>query len=941
MSKKNFKNALFWIVFFPLFYTLSGYIVVPWWIKNALPDILEKRFHLHVSIEAARFNPFSFELHLERVSVNDASDKKAIVIEHAYGDYEPSYLLKKELFIRSLILDMPQINATIDSSGKLNLLELLSSFQTVDSPVESDTSSLSALMIEHFSIHQGMVHFSDERPKTPFEITLNPIDYTIHNFSLNKDDLSIHALKIALQNEEKITLESSATFEPMRFHGKLVMTRLPLSSLYAYTLPSIPARLHSGELSFTLPFSIDLSKSKPAIAVEHASSTLENIHFVDEHNKTIATFPNLNAEDINFDLNASSLSIAQLNLLKPSLDVHFEAQYTPNLVRLFTPPSSKEKTASSAWHVALSSLRIDDATIELTDDTLQSAPIKASTLFLEAKNLSNDPKKTILYELNSTIDDNASLKLQGSVIPQTSMIDARIDVNALSLKLFQPYLTPYTTLLVEKGALSVDATLKGTMNSPQPALTIDGFTKLSDLSLLDRTKTPLIAWEDLMLQEVHFSSFPHALTIKTIELLKPYVNLDIKKDKRTNFDGIIIPSTTTSTPVGEPLKLFLESMKLKEGRAHFKDASLPIPFATFIHQLNGNLSTLDTQNTRPSVLKLDGKVDKYGYAKIEGTLLPFDFKHRAELKLLFKNIDMPSLTPYSGKFIGYAIQKGKLSVDLAYKISQGIMDGSNKINLDSLTLGEKIESDEAVNLPLGLAIAILKDSKGQIDLDLPVNGDLNDPNFRYGSVIVKAFGNVIGGILSSPFKLLGSMLGIEAEQLKSIDFMAGDATLIASEEEKMQKYAQILEQRKALKLLITPSYNEDADTKFLKEQKLNARIETLLPKNSSHEDSYSKAIQTLYSQQFSEEAYRKLMKQYQEARLDKNAINDALLNKLKETITVGDDELKALARKRFETIAYSLKTTYHIAPQRIIEHDITPSEAVRETWIGCEVSVSN
>ena len=129
------------------------------------------------------------------------------------------------------------------------------------------------------------------------------------------------------------------------------------------------------------------------------------------------------------------------------------------------------------------------------------------------------------------------------------MIDARIEVNALSLKLFQPYLTPYTTLLVEKGALSVDATLKGTMNSPQPALTIDGFTKLSDLSLLDRTKTPLIAWEDLMLQEVHFSSFPHALTIKTIELLKPYVNLDIKKDKRTNFDGIIIPSTTTSTPL--------------------------------------------------------------------------------------------------------------------------------------------------------------------------------------------------------------------------------------------------------------------------------------------------------------------------------------------------------------------------------------------------------
>ena len=140
---------------------------------------------------------------------------------------------------------------------------------------------------------------------------------------------------------------------------------------------------------------------------------------------------------------------------------------------------------------------------------------------------------------------------------------------------------------------------------------------------------------------------------------------------------------------------------------------------------------------------------------------------------------MPSLTPYSGKFIGYAIQKGKLSMDLSYKIKQGLMEGDNKINLDSLTLGEKIESDEATSLPLGLAIAILKDSKGQIDLNLPVSGDSNDPEFRYGAIVWKAIGNLIGGIVTSPFSLIGSILGIETQSLQSIDFAAGASELIA------------------------------------------------------------------------------------------------------------------------------------------------------------------
>lgn len=302
---------------------------------------------------------------------------------------------------------------------------------------------------------------------------------------------------------------------------------------------------------------------------------------------------------------------------------------------------------------------------------------------------------------------------------------------------------------------------------------------------------------------------------------------------------------------------------------------------------------------------------------------------------------MPSLSPYTSKFIGYAIKEGKLSMDLNYKIKKGVMEGANKINLDSLILGEKIESKDATNLPLGLAIAILKDSRGQIDLDLPVSGDLNDPEFRYGSIVWKAIGNLIGSIATSPFKLLGSMLGIETENLKSIDFAAGESAFIASEEEKMEQYRQILDKRAELKLIITPSYNETLDTKALQEQNVTAQIEALIPKKSKEDDSYGKTIKKLFIQKYSDDAYSMLMKTYKEENLDLGTIHDALISKIAEGITIAPEALHALALNRFDTIFQTLTTKYQIAPARLIKNEPKASDAIREEWVGCSISVSN
>jgi hypothetical protein len=287
MLKKCFKNILFWLIFLPLLYTLSGFVILPWWARTQLPSLLKEKVGISVSIENVLFNPFTFELHLNNFALQDKAGNNAASLEHLYVNYEPSYLFKKEFFVKSLLLEKPFVDLKIDSKGSLSLLSLFPATpSTPENNATTDDSLVMPFTIEHIDIQNAKTNFTDERPSEPFKLEIGPMNYVVNNLSFHKDDLSIHALKIALQNEEKITVASSASIEPLKFYGELNITHLPLPSFWKYALPTIPAHLSEGDLSLRVPFLIDLSKEKPLVTLEKASASLENIRFVDTEKKT-------------------------------------------------------------------------------------------------------------------------------------------------------------------------------------------------------------------------------------------------------------------------------------------------------------------------------------------------------------------------------------------------------------------------------------------------------------------------------------------------------------------------------------------------------------------------------------------------------------------------------------------------------------------------------
>jgi len=330
---------------------------------------------------------------------------------------------------------------------------------------------------------------------------------------------------------------------------------------------------------------------------------------------------------------------------------------------------------------------------------------------------------------------------------------------------------------------------------------------------------------------------------------------------------------------------------------------------------------------------LDGKVDEYGSARIRGTLQPFQATDFTDIKLAFTNLDMSKLTPYSGEFAGRHIDAGKLSVDLGYKIQQQQLVGENKFVINKIKLGKKVESEGAADLPLDLAIAILEDSDGVIDLDLPISGSLDDPQFSYGSIVWKAFKNVLTKIVTAPFRALGNIFGSGAEEFDGIAFEAGVSELSPPELEKIAQVSNALSKRQGLSLGIVPSYQVEADTQAIKQatyrQQVSEEMGLVLaegqkpgPVDLGNEKAQD-AIDTLYNQLTKKGFFKRMVSKFEKP---EDGHYEKAQAALIESVEVTESDLKALAEARSAAIHAAI-LEQGITEDRLMIMDVKDVEA--------------
>lgn len=456
---------------------------------------------------------------------------------------------------------------------------------------------------------------------------------------------------------------------------------------------------------------------------------------------------------------------------------------------------------------------------------------------LKVQDASTDLKKPLAFEGGVGLKEGGQLLAKGKLIPASGAVDTELKLTRLALAPVQPLLSKYVKLKLADGAVNAQGWLRTGTGASQadPALRYNGSFEVAELSLNELDNDRFAHWTSVRADKLALSVKPNLLDVAELRVVEPSAILIIENDRSFNAQRLLVeqpaapaPASVSASavdaqaaaPNAEPFPIRVRRVRLQDAKLDFTDLSLRPQFGAKMYALNGVITGLSSRRDARSQIELDGRVDDYGLARVRGQLNPFVPADNTDLNVVFKNVDMVSASPYSMKFAGYKIAEGKISLDLQYKVRQGQLEGNNQVILDKLTLGERIDSPDALKLPLELALAILKDSNGRIDLGIPVSGNLNDPSFSYGAVVWKALGNVLTKVVTSPFRALGNLFGISGEKLETVEFDAGSDVLLPPEREKLKQVAQLLAKKPALKLAVPGLYSDTVDGAALRAQAL-------------------------------------------------------------------------------------------------------------------------
>jgi hypothetical protein len=498
-----------------------------------------------------------------------------------------------------------------------------------------------------------------------------------------------------------------------------------------------------------------------------------------------------------------------------------------------TAKETQPAPAASPWKVAVNALELGNLGLAFTDQR-QDPPlsIELQQVNARARNVGSDGANPMPVELSGRIRDSGQFHAAGRVNARTRATDLKVKLTGLTLLPLQPYVARHARVQIVSGLASADGRLRyGLRKAAGADLVFEGELGLDKL-IVEETEPaqPLLAIETLRAAQTRLTLGPNRLEIPDLRLDKLATRLIIAQDQSVNIAKLLRapppasdvgagkPAAKTAADAAEdPFPIVISRVRVDNSVLEFADYSLTPNFDTRMHELQGVITGISTSADTRARMELDARVDEFGSAQIRGIMNLFKPKVFTNMSLVFRNLEMTNLTPYAAKFAGYRIASGKLSMDLQYRIKNSALVGENKIVVDKLELGERVESPSALDLPLELAIAILKDDQGRIDIGLPVSGSLEDPQFSIAAVVWKAIGNLLGRIVTAPFRAIAGMFGggKNAEELGSIGFAPGAARLAPHERQKLQTVAEALSKRSELKLTIKPAYAPEADREAL------------------------------------------------------------------------------------------------------------------------------
>ncbi|WP_323000228.1 DUF748 domain-containing protein [Castellaniella sp.] len=550
----------------------------------------------------------------------------------------------------------------------------------------------------------------------------------------------------------------------------------------------------------------------------------------------------------------AQIRLDQLALAPFAAAVHRFAPITVQDGRL----SLEGKVDVAGSHIEAHEVKLALKQLAARDDSVKpGVNLSIGSLALEADRLALDAKPTRFSLQADGLQKHGTLALKGTLTTQPLLLKTSVDLAKFDAASLAPYIASSLNATVRSVSLGArgDAEFAPEHGSKAMQASWNGAVQVNDLDLQDRVnKAAFLNWKHLGLSNMRVSMAGQKLGLGLGDILLEdfYGNILLNSNARLNVMDILVDKgqaggsitqdtqtrrgstagagKSTAQPVArraaEP-DISINSVKLKRGRMTFNDHFVRPNYRAELSSIDGSLTAVSSAKPTPAKVSVAGRV--YGTApfSVSGTVQPFSRYLALDLKVSAKGVDLPRFTTYSSKYVGYAIQRGKLSVDLRYQIKDRALQASNKVLLNQLTFGKPSGSPDAIKLPVLLAVSLLKDSSGNIDINLPISGSLDDPQFSVGGIIVKVIMNTLAKAVTAPFKLLASAFGGGEDDLSRIEFAPGSAELDDTAKSSIATLVKALNDRPALKMDIIGRADPQADEAGLRQAWVDDKMRAL------------------------------------------------------------------------------------------------------------------
>ena len=971
-------------------YTLLGFFLVPWLVEKMAVDTVRERYDAQLSIDKVAFNPYVLGLRIEGLAMQDPVGRPFAGAKQIYVNLQLSSLFRFAPTFRIIQLDSPEAHLSRGADGELNIAFLAQSAnaEPVTQP-EPAGSGLPRLVVHEFAVNEAALHWRDAVPPQPVETTLGPVNIAVLNLNTLPQREGQQDVVITTETSGTLGWAGTLQLNPLRSVGRAELLGSHMDLVSAYIRHTSGFDLVRGNADVGFDYVVDTTDGELIAEIDNFEFALSDVLVRTfgavtadgtPDDRDVLAVPAFNIRGGTLRWPEQSVSVNEVAITDAALSIYRDAGGIVNLVPrggdedaavVQDPPGS---SAGNDWDLSLGRFAIDSLAVDLTDDSLQPrAELGIDDFTLAIEDITTSADARFPTEVSIVTRTGGTVTASGEIgILPAAVAELSLRVEGLSLAESHPYLKPLADVNLDSGQLNLEASVS---SGPDDVLAFSGDLAITDFMITETDEgSRLGSWNRLAFDQVVLSLANRKLAVSEVRFEKPYADVFIAEDGSVNL-GRIEPGqqrpaeVVEEPPVAEqeggdpssdaPFDITIGRIVVADAAADFADFSLPLPFEAGIAELNGEMSTVATASAQPSEIMMEGKVDEFGLLRVSGTMTPLDVARNTDIKLRFQNVGIPKFSAYTIAFAGREIASGKLDLDLGYAVSGGSLVGENRVVLRDFELGDKVEHPGAMSLPLGLAVALLKGPDGTIDIDLPVRGDVNDPEFGYGRVIGRALANLIVKIAASPFLLLGNLIGVEPDELDHVSFIAGRSDLTPPEQERMARIAEALGLRPELQLEISGVVDREADGLALRTARLDDLVETRIeaaPETEASDAMYAErraaVIEALYLEAGATEdgTLDELKTRFTQQTTDPEsgrvtssfdalAYTAELRRQLIDRQTVTEEEFVALARLRVDAVTAALVASNPELANRIQADSLQAVEAEEDGSVRMDVTL--